>query len=333
MNIIIPMAGKGKRMRPHTLTTPKPLLPIAGKTIVQRLVEEISNVLSENIDEINFVIGEFGRDVEKKLLDIAASIGAKGRISHQPDPLGTAHAILCAQESLKGKVIVAYADTLFKANFTLDTKKAGVIWVKKVDDPSSFGVVMLDNGGRISGFAEKPEEHVSDLAIIGIYYFNDGDYLKKELQHLIDEGIRTAGEFGITDALQNMMQKGSAFHTDTVDEWLDCGNKDATVHTNQRILLHHKDKNLISPSADIRDSVILKPSYVGEGSRIINAVVGPYASIGMNTRITKSIVSNSIIQDHTSIINRIIDNSMVGNYVEMKGREEDLSIGDYTISQ
>ncbi|MBY0426847.1 MAG: nucleotidyltransferase family protein, partial [Cytophagales bacterium] len=150
MKIIVPMAGMGKRMRPHTLTVPKPLVPIAGKPIVTRLVEDIAKVCGQKIDEVAFIIGDFGKEVEKKLIDVAESIGAKGSIYYQDKPLGTAHAILCAKESLEGPVIVAFADTLFKADFKLDANQDGIIWVHKVEDPRPFGVVQLDASGSIN---------------------------------------------------------------------------------------------------------------------------------------------------------------------------------------
>ena len=143
MKLIIPMAGMGKRMRPHTLPVPTPLLPVAGKPIVHWLIEDIAAVCEQPIDEIAFVIGDFGQETEAKLLEIAKSVGAKGHICYQHEPLGTAHAILCAKESLKGEVIVAFADTLFKAKFHLDTNPDGVIWVHKVENPSSFGAVSI----------------------------------------------------------------------------------------------------------------------------------------------------------------------------------------------
>ena len=168
------MAGMGKRLRPHTLTIPKPLLPIAGKTIVQRLVEDIAQVSDESIEEIAFVIGNFGDEVESQLKKIAADIGATPKIYYQDKALGTAHAILCAKNSLVGKTIVAFADTLFQADFSLDEKQDGIIWVKKIEDPSAFGVVKLNDDNIITDFVEKPEVFVSDSYIIGIYYFKDG---------------------------------------------------------------------------------------------------------------------------------------------------------------
>ncbi|MDR0969224.1 MAG: NTP transferase domain-containing protein [Lentimicrobiaceae bacterium] len=330
MRIIIPMAGIGKRMRPHTLTIPKPLLPIAGKPIVQRLVEEIVQVVNEPIEEIAFVIGEFGKEVETQLIKIAESVGAKGSIYKQLEALGTAHAILCAKDALKGKVVVAYADTLFKADFKLDDTKEGIIWSNHVAHPEQFGVIKLNADGSIEGFYEKPKELISNLAIIGIYYFRDGENLRNELQFLLDKNITTGGEYGITDALQNMMKKGVTFHTESVSEWLDCGNKEATIDTNSRmLLLVSEQEELISPEADIDEAIIIEPCYIGKGSKLVNTVIGPYVSIGENTTIVNSIVRVGIIGDNTKIENKLIEHSMIGNNTVLNGRFDSYNVGDY----
>ena len=238
MKLIIPMAGMGKRMRPHTLTTPKPLVPVAGKSIVNWLIEDIAAVCGETIDEIGFVIGRFGDETEAELIRIAESVGAKGKIFYQDKAEGTGHAILCARECLKGEVIVAFADTLFRTEFNLDKTKDGVIWVHQVDNPSSFGVVKYNENNIITDFIEKPKEFVSDLAIIGIYYFKSGETHESELQYLIDNDIKEKGEYQLTNAMENMKNKGMQFVPGKVDEWLDCGNYAATVYTNQRVLVN-----------------------------------------------------------------------------------------------
>lgn len=325
------MAGMGKRMRPHTLTVPKPLIPIAGKPIVQRLVEDIAKVCNEKIDEIAFIVGDFGVEVEAKLLYIAEKVGAKGSIYYQEEALGTAHAILCAQEALNGKVVVAFADTLFSADFKLDTTQEGIIWVHRVENPSQFGVVKLNDKGEITEFIEKPKEFITDLAIIGIYYFKDGVYLKNELQYLIDNNIMEKGEYQLTNALENMKQKGTRFITGQVNEWLDCGNKDATIFTNQRILEIVKEtENLVSQKIMNSNSVIIEPCYIGADVQLINSVIGPHVSIGSGSVIEKSVITNTIIQNQTTIINSVISNSMIGNNAmyHQKGRE--LSLGDYS---
>jgi glucose-1-phosphate thymidylyltransferase len=333
MKIIIPMAGMGKRMRPHTLTVPKPLIPVAGKPIVQRLVEDITKVCGEKVEEIAFIIGPaFGKEVEQTLIKIAEGQGAKGSIYYQEVALGTAHAIMCAGNSIGGKTVVAFADTLFKADFVMDTNQEGVIWVQRIDDPRQFGVVKIDEKGIITDFVEKPKEFVSDLAIIGIYYFKDGDYLKRELQYLLDNDIKDKGEYQLTNALENMKNKGTRFTPGKVTEWLDCGNKDATVYTNQRVLEFDKgQKHLRSASATIENSVVLEPCFIGEGVHILNSVVGPHVALGNGSRVENSVIRNTIVQTNSKINSANIVNSMIGNYSEVSGRAEDLSVGDYNI--
>ena len=333
MKIIVPMAGMGKRMRPHTLTVPKPLIPIAGKPIVQRLVEDIVKVCGEAVEEVAFIIGPtFGAAVEKQLRQIAESVGAKGSISYQDEPLGTAHAILCAQHALEGPIVVAFADTLFKADFTLDTSADGTIWVQRVEDPRPFGVVKVNDEGIITELVEKPDTFVSDLAIIGIYYFKDGAYLKRELQYLLDNNIKDKGEFQLTNALENMKNQGTRFIPGRISEWLDCGNKDATVYTNQRYLEYLQEREpgaLVDPSAVLEDAVLIPPVYIARGVTIRRAVVGPHVSVGDLSVIEDSVLKNSIVQTNTRVVGSVIANSMLGNFVTYVGRPKDLSLGDY----
>jgi len=334
MKIIVPMAGLGKRMRPHTLSVPKPLIPIAGKPIVFRLVEDIAQVCGQKIDEIAFIIHpSFGKPTEDSLLQVAATLGAKGRICYQEEALGTAHAIMCAKESLEGNVVVAFADTLFKADFILDASKDGIIWVQKIEDPRQFGVVKLNDKKEITDFVEKPQEFVSDLAIIGIYYFKDGAYLRKHLQHLLDNEIKDKGEYQLTNALENMKNEGTGFSIGEVTEWLDCGNKDATVYTNQRYLAFLEERNqpLRAKNANIQNAVIIEPVFIDADVVIENSVVGPYVSVGKGTSIKNSVVKNSIIQENSKLQALSIENSMVGNYVQWQGRAQNLSVGDYNV--
>ena len=327
------MAGIGKRMRPHTLTIPKPLIPIAGKPIVQRLVEDIAAVCPEPIDEIAFIIGDFGKAVEEKLIGVAENLGAKGTIYHQEEALGTAHAIYCAEQSLDGKVVVAFADTLFRADFTLNTENDGIIWVKEIEDPSQFGVVKLDGEGTITDFVEKPTEFVSNKAIIGIYFFKDAKMLKEEIKYLLDNDLKEKGEFQITNALESMKLKGQKFKTGAVTEWLDCGNKDVTVYTNQRVLEFIRDKDIVAKTAQINNSTVIPPCYIGENVVLNNSVVGPHVSIGDNTQLKNCVAKNSIIQKDTTLNNLVFENSMVGNSTNITGKNHDLSIGDFNTVQ
>ena len=327
------MAGMGKRMRPHTLTVPKPLIKVAGKPIVEWLVEDITRTCREQVEEIAFVTGDFGTAVEQQLIAVAERLGAKGTIHYQEEPLGTAHAILCARSALKGKVIVAFADTLFKTNFTIDENQDGVIWVNRIDDPRMFGVVKVNEQNFITDFIEKPQQFVSDLAIIGIYYFKDGENLAKELDYLIDNNLKEKGEYQLTNALENMKAKGKRFAPGTVEEWLDCGNKDATVFTNQRVLEHHRNEKLVADDVVLQNSVIIAPCFIGENVRLVNSIVGPHVSIGAGSLIESSVITNSILQEQTIIRNTVIENSMIGQAAACTSRPLQLSISDYSTHQ
>ncbi|MCG2610329.1 nucleotidyltransferase [Flavobacterium sp. SM15] len=334
MKIIVPMAGRGSRLRPHTLTVPKPLIPIAGKPIVHRLVEDIAGVINQDIEEIAFIIHEsFGKAVENDLIAIAEKLGSKGTIYYQNEALGTAHAIMCAKESMSGPIVVAYADTLFRADFTLDITADSVIWVKQVEDPSAFGVVQLNENNQIVDFVEKPKDFVSDLAIIGIYYFKSGETLRAELQYLLDNNVVKGGEYQLTDGLENMKQKGLKFVPGKVDEWMDCGNKNVTVETNSRMLnfLHKDGENLVSDSVRIENSTIIPPCFIGEDVVLINSIVGPNVSLGKATHLTNTKIENSLVQTHAHIKNAKLDNSMIGNHASFDGEFQSISIGDYSV--
>ena len=331
MKIIVPMAGMGKRMRPHTLKVPKPLIPVAGKPIVRRLVEDIAAVCEEKIEEIAFIIGPtFGKEVETMLVSVAESLGAKGTICYQHEALGTAHAIMCAKEALDGKTIIAFADTLFRADFKLDGEADGIIWVQQIDDPSAFGVIKLDENNIITDFVEKPTEFVSDLAIIGIYYVKDGKQLKAELQHLLDNKIMDRGEYQLTDALEALKQKGVKFVPGQVKEWLDCGNYKATVYTNQRVLEFVKNEGIVDASLKSNNSLIIEPCMIGEGVVIENSVVGPHVTLSAGCKVSNSILKNSIIYENTVIENEVIANSMIGEDVQLLGNAREVSIGSFS---
>lgn len=324
------MAGRGTRLRPHTLTVPKPLIPIAGKPMVQRLVEDLNKGLDEKVDEVAFIVGDFGKEVEEQLKEIAKSIGATGKIYHQDEPLGIAHALLCARETMKGKVMVAFSDTLFKADFKFDSSQDGVIWIQHVENPSAFGVVKTDKEGIITHFVEKPQEFVSDKAIVGIYYFKDGENLEKELQYLLDNDIKVKGEFQLTSALENMEKNGLRFKTGEIEEWLDCGNKDAVIYTNQRMLEINKGKKSVSNSAKVKNSIIRMPCYIGDDVEIKNSVIGPHVSIGEKSVVKNSVIKNSVIQTHTEVRNALLQNSMIGNHVNYEGSRSEVDLGDYS---
>lgn len=330
------MAGRGSRLRPHSLTVPKPLIPVAGQPIVHRLVKDIAKVLNQPIEEIAFVLGDpafFGDEVVESLTELAQGLGAKASIYRQDQPLGTGHAIMSAKPSLSGPAVIAYADTLIRAEFDLDPSADSVIWTKRVANPEAYGVVKLNDDHNIVELVEKPESFVSDQAVIGIYYFKDVSVLKEKLQEILDENIMNGGEYQINDGIKRMMADGRIFKTGSVDEWMDCGNKVVTLETNARMLGFLKADNneqLIDPSVVLDNSKVIEPCYIGKGTVLKNTTVGPHVSIGKDCVIENSTVKNSLIQNQTTIKNANLDEAMIGNHVKYNGEFTKISIGDYT---
>lgn len=335
MKIIVPMAGRGSRLRPHSLTVPKPLIPVAGMPIVHRLVRDIVSLLGEPITEIAFVLGDpafFGPEVVSALEDLAHDLGAKPSIYRQLDPKGTGHAIMCAEPSLEGPAVVAYADTLIRASFDLDKSADSVIWTKKVNDPQAYGVVALNDLGHITDLVEKPQDFVSDQAVIGIYYFKDIGTLKTELQKVIDKGLTHGGEYQINDGIKAMMAQGKIFKTSTVDHWMDCGNKDITVETNTKMLgfMHQDGLPMRGQNLILEQTEIVEPCFIADGVVLRGCKIGPYVSIGPNTIIEDSTIQQSIIQSDTKISNAKLNQAMIGNHVVYDGKFTKVSLGDYT---
>lgn len=334
MKIIVPMAGRGSRLRPHTLSVPKPLVPVAGIPIVHRLVKDIAHLLDEPITEIAYVLGDpafFGDDVIASLTTLSNSLGAKTSIYRQDNPLGTGHAVMCAEPSLFGPAVIAYADTLIRAHLTLDPKADSVIWVKKVQNPQQFGVVQLDQTGAINALIEKPKEFVSDLAVIGVYYFKRVEELKEALQTVLDENLTHGGEYQINDGILRMMQNGKRFVPGEVDAWMDCGNAEVTIETNRKMLtfLAAEEEPLVG-KVTTENSTIIPPCFIADGVTLINSTVGPHVSIGEGTVISHSTIENSIVQSNSRIENAHLQGAMIGNHVRFNGAFTRVNIGDYS---
>lgn len=333
------MAGRGSRLRPHSLTVPKPLIPVAGQPIVHRLVKDIAKVLKQPIEEVAFVLGDpafFGDDVVESLTELAEDLGAKASIYRQDQPLGTGHAIMSAKSSLSGPAVIAYADTLIRAEFDLDPSADSVIWTKQVDNPEAYGVVKLNDNQEIIELVEKPETFVSDQAVIGIYYFKDVAVLKAKLQEVLDENVMNGGEYQINDGIKRMMADGKVFKTGTVDEWMDCGNKNVTLETNTKMLGFLKadgEEQLVHDSVVLENSEVIEPCFIGKGTVLKNTTVGPNVSIGKDCLIENSTVKNSLIQNQTTIKNANLDEAMIGNHVKYNGEFTKISIGDYTVME
>ncbi|MFN1835672.1 sugar phosphate nucleotidyltransferase [Balneola sp. MJW-20] len=329
MKLIIPMAGRGTRVRPHSHTVPKPLLPVAGTMIIERIVETFARTLDRSIDEIVYILGpDFGQDIKDQLTAMSDRHDAKSTFRVQFPALGTAHAVACANEDLEGEVIVAFADTIFDSDETFDLDGAdSVIWLKRVEDPSRFGVAVHE-GDKITGFVEKPKEFISDLAIIGVYYFKDGSELKRQVNRVMEKDLKgPGGEYFLTEALDNMINEGKIFKIATVDEWLDCGTLPAWLETTG--LITEKEYKEVDP-ASYPGCTIHPPVFIGDNVTLINTEIGPKVSVEHDTVIRNSKISNSIIRDHAQINDTETEGSTIGAYTSVKGLKGQIDIGDHS---
>lgn len=329
MKLIIPMAGRGTRLRPHSLTTPKPLLPVAGPMLIERIIQTFIATIDRKITEIAYVLGDFGTEVEEQLAEMTRSFEAEPVFYHQLQALGTAHAVNCAAPSLSGEVIVAFADTLFSVKGGIELEGAdSVIWLKQVDDPSLFGVAVLDDD-RITRFVEKPSRPVSDMAIIGVYYFREGERLQKELQYLMDHDIRGhKNEFDLTDAIENLLRQKAVFKAADVDQWLDFGSIPAWISSTAAVLDNTPPQQ---PSSDqFPGTTITPPCHIGNNVQIKDSVIGPHVSIGDDCRIDNSSIRNSIIRDKAFVQSSSLYHSTVGVSAEIDSCEQEVHVGDFS---
>jgi glucose-1-phosphate thymidylyltransferase len=310
------------------------MLPVAGMPIVSRLVRDIVKLLDQPVTNIGFVLGDpvfFGDEVVDELQQLAKELGAKAHIFRQFKALGTGHAILCAEPLLSGPTVIAYADTLIRADFALDRNADATIWVKKVKNPEAYGVVETNSKGEIKGLVEKPQTQVSDLAVIGIYYFKEAADLKDELTAVMDEKLTRGGEYQINDGILRMIQKGKRFTTAEVSEWMDCGNPVITVETNQRMLrILETEGERLEGTYTNNNSTVIPPCYIADGVEIHNSTIGPFVSIGPDTRIENSTIENSMIQSNCVLSGVKLKDAMLGNHVKYNGDFSVVSLGDYT---
>lgn len=330
MKLIIPMAGRGTRVRPHSHVTPKPLLNVRGQNMVERIVDTFARVLDRPIDDAVFVLGpDFGDAVRERLTKICGERGIAAHFAVQEEALGTAHAVFAAHEHLEGDGIVVFADTLFDMEPGVDLGKSDVtVWVKHVDDPSRFGVAVRE-GDAVTAFVEKPSEPISNEALIGIYYMSDLDQLKQGIQYLFDEKMTGHGdEYQLTDALDWMLNHGQRFTTASVDEWLDCGTIPALLETTGVIL--QKESGREGDYGTHTDSVIHEPVYIGKGATVTGSVVGPNVSIEAGATVSGSVLRDSVIFAHGEVTGSALVDSFVGQYAKVADVQGTLNVGDHS---
>ncbi|MEM1128223.1 MAG: sugar phosphate nucleotidyltransferase [Bacteroidota bacterium] len=329
MKLIIPMAGRGTRVRPHSHVTPKPLLNVVGQNMVERIVDTFARVLPRPITEASFVLGpDFGQRVRDELTAICEARSITPHFPIQHEALGTAHAVGAAGDQLTGEGIAVFADTLFDMDAGLNLDDSDVImWVKHVEDPRRFGVAVRE-GDRVVQLVEKPTEIISNEALIGIYYVKDLGLLREEIQRLIDDDIRGHGaEFQLTDAFDALIRRGLKVTTASVTEWLDCGTIPALMETTQVYLRKEGEGRR---EGEVVNSVVHEPVFVGPGARIENAVVGPNVSVEAGAVIQDARVQNSILFAHAHVEGSVLTDSLVGQHATVQGVSGSLNVGDHS---
>lgn len=337
MKVIIPLAGFGKRLRPHTYTKPKPLVNVAGKAVLGHILDKLQGL---DVEEIVFIVGWLGEQIKEY---VSANYEFKTHYVEQKELLGQAHAIRLAREWVDGEVLIIFVDTIFEADLALlaTLPSDGVIYVKEVDDPRRFGVVTVGDQEFITRFVEKPETPISNLAVIGVYFVKDAPLLFECIDDLIERNIQTKGEYFLADALQLMVGRGTRFNAWTVGVWEDCGTRDAVLKTNRYLLeqVPHSDGEhtensivippvYIHPSARVTHSIVGPHVHIGANSVVVGSLVGPYVSLAEGSQVKSSTVKDTIINEESHIEEAMLSWSLVGRDAWVRGSFERLNVGD-----
>ena len=339
MKVIIPAAGLGTRLRPHTHHRPKPLMPVAGKTVLGHVLDKLAGL---DVDELIFIVGHLGEQIEQY---VAANYVFKARYVVQEDLKGQAHAIALARDYIDGPLLILFVDTIFEADLASLGRLSsdGVIYAKPVENPKRFGIVTLDEFRFITEFVEKPEVPRSNLAVIGLYYVKDGAWLLRAIDELIAADRQTKGEFYLADALQLMIDQGAKLEAWPVTVWEDCGTWPAILQTNRYLLgkLDHQ----VAPGALGEGAVAVPPVHVGPGSRITHSVIGPNVYVGDDCHIAGSVVGPAVslansctvagavvedsIADAGARIEQVtLSGSLIGAAARVRGQAQRMNVGD-----
>jgi glucose-1-phosphate thymidylyltransferase len=328
LKVVIPMAGLGTRLRPHTWSKPKQLISVAGKTVLDHVLDTLSTLPDpDNIELIN-IVGYLGEQIEAHLR--AQYPRWKAHYVIQEDPRGQSHAIHLARQYLKGPMMVIFADTLIETDlsFLPEETSDAVVWVKPVPDPRRFGVAETDKNGLVTKLVEKPRDISNNLAIVGFYYFKNGDDLISAIEEQMQRDIRLKGEFFLADAVTIMLERGLKMRTEQVDVWLDAGTPEALLESNRYLLSNGRNN---SQEAGNRENVvIIPPVFVHPKAQVTNSIIGPHVSVGAGCMIENSIIRDSILEDHAKATDVILEKSLIGRYTQIQRRAGMINAGDQT---
>ena len=324
MKVIVPLAGFGKRMRPHTWSKPKPLVNVAGKPVLGYILDKLAD-LDVEVDELIFIVGWLGEQIQEYYE--ASGYPYPASFVEQKEMLGQAHAIWLAREHLEGPVLIIFVDTIFEADLAdLDTSGLdGMLYVKEVEDPRRFGVAVVGDDGLVTGLVEKPDTFENRLAVVGVYYIRDGDWLTRAIEELMARDIQTKGEFYLADAFTLMIEQGANFGVRAVSIWEDCGTPKDVLKTNRYFLENGRDN--VDEAATVH-SVIIPPVYIAPSARVERSIIGPYVTIAEGSVVLRSIVRDSIIDEGVYIDDTTLDQSLIGKDAIVRGRYQVLNVGD-----
>ncbi len=326
LKIVIPMAGFGTRLRPHTWSRPKQLISLAGKSVIAHLLDMFSTLPDPENVEVIFIVGYLGDKVEAYMDEYHPEINVRYVV--QDEMRGQSHAIYLAKEYLSGPMLMVFADTLIETNlsFLADENADMVAWVKPVPDPRRFGVTEVGEDGWVKRLIEKPKDVSNNLAVVGFYFFKDSSALLKAIEEQMQQSRALKGEFYLADAINIMLEDGAKMRTERVQIWLDAGTAEAVLDTNRYLLKHgHDNTDQVGREGNI---TVIPPVFVHPTAMVEASVIGPYAAIGANCTVKNSVVQDSIIEKGSQVNEIILDGSLIGENVQVDGGAESLNVGD-----
>jgi glucose-1-phosphate thymidylyltransferase len=326
MKAVIPVAGSGRKLRPHTHTQPKSLIPVAGNTILGHIIERLQHA---GIQDFVFIIGYLGGKVEAYVKRNYPNIRAEFVVQEPREGLG--HALWVARENFRHEesILIMLGDAIVDVDLQkIIESPQSVLCVKKVNQPSLFGIIETDEHAHVTKLVEKPSFPKSNYALVGLYKIAHPEKLAQSLEYIIKEGIKTQHEYHLTDALTHLIEHGEKISTCEVDHWYDCGRKESLLQTNAILL--NRPEFLQAEKPEFPNTIIIPPVSIGQGCTISNSIIGPNVAIGQNTIIDYTVLQNSIIGEYSELRNTVMHDSIIGNDSSLKGLSHSLNIGDNT---
>jgi glucose-1-phosphate thymidylyltransferase len=329
LKVVIPMAGLGTRLRPHTWSKPKQLVSVAGKTVLDHVLDMLSTLPEPGNVELINIVGYLGDQIEDHIRKHYPNI--KSHFVVQEEPRGQSHALYLAREHLTGPMMVVFADTLIETDLSdlANEEYDAIAWVKPVPDPRRFGVAILDQDERVTKLIEKPKEIDNNLAVVGFYYFRSAEDLLSAIEDQMERDVQLKGEYFLADAINIMLARGLKMRPEKIDVWLDAGTPEALLETNRYLLENGHSNN---PDLSGRSGVVINaPVFVHPTAELENCVIGPYASIGAGAQVSSSIVRDSILEDEAQVRDVILETSLIGRRTQIQQRAGSVNAGDNTI--